>query len=96
MGRSQALSSDMPTDRARFFYTGAAVLLLVLVFLGFQQLYLHGKAYPGRPLTPPIRTIVIVHGVVMSSWTLFLVAQPLLIANRKHKWHMLLGRIGAV
>jgi len=43
--------------RARLFYFGVAALLLVLMSLGFQQFYLHGKAYPNRELAPPIRTL---------------------------------------
>jgi hypothetical protein len=86
----------MPQDRARFFYAGAAALLLVLMFLGFQQFYLHGRAFPTRPLAPPIRTLLISHGVAMSTWVVLLLVQPLLIVNRKHQVHMLLGKIGAV
>jgi hypothetical protein len=85
-----------PKDPARFFYAGAAFVLLVLAFLGFQQFYLHGKAYPGRPLTPPIRNVLIAHGIAMTAWMLLLVIQPLLIANRHYRVHMRLGKIGAV
>jgi hypothetical protein len=85
-----------PVDRVRYFYSGAAALLLVLVFLGFQQFYLHGRAFPNHPLTPPIRTLLISHGIAMTLWVLLLVVQPLLIANGKYRRHMFLGRIGAV
>lgn len=83
-------------DRIRYFYTAAAALLLLLVFVGFQDFYLHGQAYPGRPLTPPIRTVLVVHGIAMTAWVLLLFTQTLLIAKRKHAWHMALGRAGAV
>lgn len=96
MGRSPTSSSDMPQDRAKFFYTGAAILMLVLVVWGFQLFYLHGQAYPGRPLTPPIRGVVIQHGIAMSAWIILLIIQPLLIVNSKYKVHMTLGKIGAV
>jgi hypothetical protein len=101
MNANPALSSDVlkqkpPTDRARFFYTGAVALLLVLMFLGFQQFYLHGRAFPSRPLTPPIRTLLIAHGTVMTLWVLLMLVQPLLIVNRRHGVHMTLGKIGAV
>jgi hypothetical protein len=89
-------SANAPKDHARFFYAGASILLLVLVFLGFRLFYLHGKAFPGRPLTPPIRNLLIAHGVAMSAWVILLVIQPLLIVNRKYQVHMLIGRIGAV
>jgi len=85
-----------PHDRARFFYSSAAALLLVLMFLGFQQFYLHGKAFPNRPLAPPIRTLLITHGIAMSAWMVLLLVQPLLVANHKYRVHMTLGKVGAV
>ncbi len=87
---------DTAPNRARFFYTGAAVLLFALMLLGFQQFYLHGKAYPGRELTPPIRNLVILHGIGMSAWMLLFLVQPLLIVAGNRRIHMLLGKIGTV
>lgn len=85
----------MPGDPARFFYTGAAAVLLVITFLGFQQFYLHGRAFPARPLAPPIRMLVIAHGVSMTLWMMLMVVQPLLVATRNVRLHMTLGKIGA-
>jgi hypothetical protein len=85
-----------PHDRGRFFYSGAAAFLLLIMFLGFQQFYVHGKAFPNRPLTPPIRTLLIAHGIAMSAWVLLLLVQPLLVINRNYRVHMALGKIGAV
>lgn len=82
-------------DRARFFYFGAAMLLLVLMFFGFQQFYLHGKAYPERELTPPIRTLLILHGTTMTAWMVLFLVQPILIATGRRRAHMALGRFGA-
>jgi len=70
-------------------------LLLLLMFLGFQQFYLHGRAFPNRPLTPPIRPWLIAHGIAMTAWMVLLVVQPLLIVSRNHRIHMTLGKIGA-
>jgi len=83
------------SNRARLFYFGAAVLLLVLMFLGFQQFYLHGKAYPNRELAPPIRTLLILHGASMLMWVLLFLVQPLLIVAGNRRVHMMFGRIGA-
>ena len=96
MNPSPTSSVTVPKDRARFFYTGAAAVLLVLILLGFQQFYLHGKAFPNRPLAQLIRTLLISHGAAMSAWVLLLLAQPLLIVNGKYRVHMMMGRIGAV
>jgi hypothetical protein len=101
MNSSQALSADPPkqrarADRARFFYAGAVAVLLVVMFWGFQQFYLHGRAFPNRPLAPPIRGVLIAHGVAMTAWMVLLLVQPLLIANNRYRQHMALGKIGAV
>ena len=103
MNSTLTLPSDMypanrsaSRDHARLFYAGAAALLLVLMFLGFQQFYLHGRAFPDRPLTPTIRTLVIAHGIAMSLWMMLLLVQPLLVVNRKYRVHMAVGKAGAV
>lgn len=80
---------------AHVFYIGATLVMTALAFIGFNKFYLHGQAFPGREIPPPIRTLVITHGVAMSLWMLLLTAQPVLIAFRKHRWHMQLGKLGA-
>lgn len=92
---SRAQRSASPA-RARYFYTGAAAVLFVLMFLGFQLFYLQGKAFPGRELTPPIRTLVILHGASMTAWMVLFLVQPLLIDLGNRRLHMTLGKIGAV
>lgn len=83
-------------DRTRLFYAGAACLMLLVMLVGFRHFYLEGRAHPGRELTPPIRTTIIVHGVSMSAWVLLFLAQTVLITRRQYKMHMALGRVGAV
>ncbi|HEY2400718.1 MAG TPA: hypothetical protein VGI23_10210 [Steroidobacteraceae bacterium] len=83
-------------DRARLFYAGAAALLLTVMFIGFQQFYMHGRAFPDRPLTPAIRTLVIAHGIAMSLWMMLLLVQPLLVLIRKYRVHMAVGKAGAL
>jgi hypothetical protein len=81
---------------ARLFYTGAAALLVILMLVGFQQFYLHGKAYPKRELTAPIRTLLILHGCSMTGWMLLFLAQPLLVVFGNRRLHAKLGRVGAM
>jgi hypothetical protein len=90
--------SILPTTQShnRWFYSVASLLLLVLTFIGFQQFYLHGQAYPGRPLAPPIRTLIIIHGCLMTVWMLLAVAQPLLVGTGRKRLHMKLGILGVV
>jgi hypothetical protein len=80
----------------RWFYTVATLLLLGLTLIGFHHFYFRGMAYPGRPLTPPIKTLVIAHSLAMSLWMLLALVQPFLVASGKRALHLALGRVGAV
>ncbi|MEX0322970.1 MAG: hypothetical protein AB3N63_12475 [Puniceicoccaceae bacterium] len=91
--RSASRKSANPT---KYLYCVASFTLLLLMLVGFQQFYLHGKAFPNRSIAPPIFGLVIVHGVTMSLWIMLLVQQSFLIINRKHKFHNTFGKIGAV
>ena len=95
MSASQSLSKFAAT-RNRRFYSLASLSLLAIMFIGFHLFYLQGSAYPGRPLTPAIRTIIITHGCLMTVWMLLAVAQPLLVATRNIRLHMKLGILGVV
>ncbi len=92
---NSSIRSDAKSAGERWFYSLASVSLLVFTFLGFQFFYLEGRAYPGRELTPPIQSLLIVHGVLMSAWMLLAAAQPLLVAGGRKRLHMTLGRFGA-
>ena len=85
-----------PSRLARLFYPGAALVVLALMLIGFQQFYLHGRSYPDREIPPPIRGLIIAHGVTMSIWVLLFVVQPLLIASGNFRVHQRLGVLGAV
>jgi hypothetical protein len=84
-----------PFDPSKWYYAFAGFVMLVSAVVGFEQFYFHGRAFPGREITPPIRTLVIVHGVAMSLWSVLILAQPLLVSLRRHKMHMTVGKIGA-
>lgn len=80
---------------SRWFYSVASLSLLVVMFIGFQLFYLQWKSFPGRPITPPIRTLIIVHACLMTAWMLLSVVQPLLVGTRQKWLHMKLGVLGA-
>ncbi len=80
----------------RYFYPVATVLLLVFTLIGFQLFYFQGRAYPGRPLTPPIKTLIITHGVAMLLWMVLAIVQPSLVALGNRRLHMALGKVAAV
>lgn len=95
MRNSTATHASKPIAE-RYFYTIATVLLLVVTLIGFKMFYFHGQMHPGRPLTPPIKPLIVTHGVAMSLWLLLAIAQPFLIAKGNRKRHMALGKAGAV
>jgi hypothetical protein len=70
--------------------------MLMAVLMGFRHFFFQGQAHPGRELTPPIRTLIIVHGISLSAWVLMFLVQSALIATGKRRVHMMLGRIAAV
>jgi hypothetical protein len=80
----------------RLFYAGAAALILVLMFLGFQRYYLRGQAFPEREIPPPMRTLILLHATAMTAWVVLFMIQSLLVVNRGYRVHMALGRVGAV
>lgn len=101
MSASLAAPGPIPNSaaqqhRARLFYAGAAFLMLVLMLIGFRHFYLEGRAHPGRELPPPIRTLIILHGVSMSVWVLLFLGQCLLVTARKVRVHMMVGRVAAL
>ncbi len=100
-------AETLPVDRApsrpppganltRRLYAAAAVAIGVVMFLGFQQFYLHGKAAGGRPVPPPLLKPVIAHGVTMTLWVILLIVQSFLVTARKVALHRTLGSLGAV
>ncbi|MEZ5433409.1 MAG: hypothetical protein R3F31_20055 [Verrucomicrobiales bacterium] len=58
-------SASRPHER--WFYTIASITLLAFTLIGFRMFYLQGNAFPGRPLPPPIRPLLITHGVLMTA-----------------------------
>ena len=92
-----ANGAPLTRDRMeRMFYLLSGCVLLVVVALGFQQFYLHGKANNGGPVTQQITPLVVLHGILMSSWIVLFVAQSSLIVRGNRKLHMSLGVAGAV
>ncbi len=80
----------------RRFYLFASCIFLVFVALGFKQFYLHGQNFMGRSVTQQIAPLVVVHGIGMSAWVIFLIVQSSLIVSGNRKLHMSLGIGGAV
>ena len=94
MGNATLNTPQKPAAE-RYFYFIATVLLVVLTVVGFQLFYFYGRAYPGRPLTPPIKVLIITHGVAMSLWMLLASVQAFLITAGHRRLHMTLGKVAA-
>ena len=101
MGTSSAVgvAASRPVSRERMerlFYLVSSLLFLVIIAMGFQQFYLHGRAFGGTPVTPQITLLVFLHGIAMSCWIILLIVQSGLIVGGNRKLHMSLGVGGAV
>lgn len=80
----------------RPFHAALALILIALMLWGFHHFYFEGRSYPGRDITPPIRSLVIAHGASMAGWMVLYLVQTFLIATRNRRVHMALGKVGAV
>ncbi len=98
MSESQVIPSTWSgkLDTERLFYLVAGCALLIFVWMGFQQFYLHGRNDQGGEVTRQIAPLVFAHGIGMSAWILFFLTQTVLIVNGNRRVHMTLGGAGAV
>lgn len=74
------------------FFPGMALLILIVVFIGFAQSYF----LPGMVLAPLPNKLVHIHGALFVSWIFYLVLQNALVAVRKVRVHMTLGILGLI
>jgi len=94
-----AITPSLAVSRERMergFYLLAGFLFLVCVALGFRQFYLHGHNVAGGPVTQQVAPLIYLHGIGMSAWVLFLIAQSSLIVSGNRRLHMSVGIGGAV
>jgi hypothetical protein len=78
--------------RTRLFYVGMATAIAILVFAGFSRTYFL-KSYFG---SPDLSLLLHIHGVVFTTWVLFLLAQTTLVATGRTYVHRRMGVAGAV
>lgn len=77
----------------RRFYISVAVLIPIIVLIGFARTY-YLKGLFGTPALPGL--LVHLHGIVMTSWVLLFVTQVFLVAARRTRTHQRLGILGAI
>jgi len=92
---AQAEVIGRPIDRRmreRMFYSTMAFAILIVIFVGFSRtFYLRPYFFPER-LIP----LLILHGIIFSSWIALFVTQTALVATKKTSVHMKLGIAGLV
>jgi hypothetical protein len=93
---AQAEAINLRVDakqRERIFYTGMAIAILITVFAGFSRTWFL------RPYFSQVQALIpvlIVHGIIFSSWIALFITQTSLIAARRTRTHMRLGIAGGV
>lgn len=71
----------------RIFFGGMAVLLCVVVFIGFSPTYFRA----GMMRAPLPNRLLHIHGAVFTTWMILFAVQSALISARRVAWHRSLG-----
>ena len=79
-------------SRERLFYIGMVIAIVITVFAGFSRTFYLRPYFQPQPLIP----LLILHGVVFSSWIVLLVTQTTLVATKRTRTHMRLGIAGGL
>jgi hypothetical protein len=79
-----------PNDRS--LYLAAAILFPLLVLIGYFKSYYFNSFFPEARAIP--NSLVHLHGIIMTGWVLYFVAQTVLIRTKNIKLHMTLGIAG--
>ena len=80
----------------RRFYSGMALFMLALVFIGFApSFYLRDYIQVPRP-NPTLTPMVMLHGLAFTAWMLVFLAQTMLVAAGRRDLHIRLGQMGMV
>jgi hypothetical protein len=78
--------------RERVFYSGMAIAIAITVFAGFSRTwFLRPYFAQVQPLIP----LLVLHGVIFTSWIALFVTQTTLVATKRTRTHMRLGIAGA-
>lgn len=90
---SEVIGTQQQTKtRERMFYSGMAIAILVVIFVGFSRTFYLRPYFHSERLIP----LLILHGVVFSSWIILFVTQTTLVATKRTRIHMKLGVAGGV
>ena len=86
---SRRLGMPRPLGKTaeRVFFGGMAMLLCIVVFVGFFRTFF-GAGFIKAPLPNPLLRV---HGIVFTAWMLLFLTQAALISARRVAWHRTLG-----
>lgn len=82
-----------PAAAERRFYTGMAIAILAVVFVGFARSFFLRPWFPDHP-APPERFFT-VHGLAFAAWIVLLVTQASFVRAGRVDLHRKLGMAGA-
>ena len=81
--------------RTRFFF-GLAVLLLVVVFLGFAPTFYLDPWFDTPEDSAPMPLQLVIHACFLTAWFVGLVVQSGLIQRHRYNAHRLIGTLGMI
>ena len=79
-------------SRERVFFTSMAIAFALVVFAGFSRTFYLRPHFDTRPLIP----LLVVHGIIFTSWLALLLIQTTLVATKRTRTHMRLGIAGGI
>jgi hypothetical protein len=86
------VSTRSTAEREHRFFMGMAIVIALIVLVGFGPTYFLRGAFRSDPLQPVFH----LHGFVFSIWVAFFVAQTALVFTRRTPVHRRLGVFGGV
>jgi hypothetical protein len=79
-------------SRERVFFIGMAIAFALVVFAGFSRTFYLRPYFDARPLIP----LLVMHGILFTSWLALLLIQTTLVATKRTRTHMRLGIAGGI
>jgi len=83
----------------RVFYSAISIAMALTVFIGFAPTY-YSKLFADAPLLTlsraPFTSLVHLHGILFTTWTLLFVVQTALVARHRVAIHRKLGVLGGL
>src|SRR5437588_8443448 len=90
---SEVISTQRQSKiRERMFYSGMAFAILMVILVGFSRTFYLRPYFHSERLIP----LLILHGIVFSSWIALFVTQTTLVATKRTRTHMKLGVAGGI